>query len=148
MPCPSVNRLRLTPPLARSVGFGPVFFPPEWRLGHRAVHAQPVPVNALQLVKLCHSRVPELQEDVRGDPLLKPVVCGGLGTSLGLVQGFPLAARPEDVKHGIGTAAIRDTGPPAPKAMPIHRRWEQRFKDGPQRIGNAKPGRRPIVWRA
>src|SRR5687767_4379570 len=73
MPWPSVNRLRLTPPLARSVGLGPVFFPPEGRLGHRAVHAQPVPVNALQLVKPCHSRLPEVQEDVRCYPLLKPV---------------------------------------------------------------------------
>src|SRR5919109_4902763 len=109
-PWPSVNRLRLTPPLARSVGFGPVFFPPERRLGHRAVHAQPGPVNTLQLVKPGHTRLPEFQEDIRFHPGLKPVVGGGLGTQLGLVQGFPLASRPEDVKNGIGTATVRDTG--------------------------------------
>src|SRR5262249_52605717 len=59
-PWPSVTRLRLTPPLARSVGLGPVFFPPEWRLGHGAIHAQPGPINALQLVKLGHARLPEV----------------------------------------------------------------------------------------
>src|SRR3712207_8319772 len=47
-PCPSVSRLRLTPRLPRSVGFGPVFFPPERCLRHRAIHTQPVPVQALQ----------------------------------------------------------------------------------------------------
>jgi hypothetical protein len=145
---PLSQQTALDPALGAIGGMWPGFFPPEWRLGHRAVHAQPVPVNALQLVKRCHSRVPELPEDIRGDPRLKPVVCGGLGTSLDLVQGFPLASRPEDVKNGIGTAAIRDTGPPASTSMPIHRRGEQRFEDGPQRIGNAKPGRRPMVWRA
>src|SRR5262245_53827567 len=79
-PCPSVNRLRLTPPLARSVGFGPVFFPSQRRLGHGTVHAQPVPVNALEFVKLFHPRLPEFQGDVRVDPHLKPVMGRGFGT--------------------------------------------------------------------
>src|SRR5712691_1631973 len=148
MPWPSVHRLRLTPPLARSDGFGPVFFPSTRRLGHRAVHAQPGPVNALELVKLCHPRWPALQENARFDPRLKPVMGSGFGTSLGLVQGFPLASRPEDVKHGIGTAAISDTGPPTPKAMCMHMYRKQGFQDGPQRIGKAEPGRRAVVWRA
>src|ERR687886_2322448 len=79
-PCPSVSRLRLTPCLPRSVGFGPVFFPPKRCLRHRSVHTQPVPVNALQLVKLFHSCKPEFLEDPRLDPLLEAVVGGGLGT--------------------------------------------------------------------
>src|SRR5215210_3698825 len=64
-PWPSVSRLRLTPRLPRSVGLRPVFFPAQWRLGHRPVHAQPVPVNALQFVKLLQARLPEFQEDAR-----------------------------------------------------------------------------------
>ena len=52
MPLPSVNRLRLVPPLARSVGFGPVFFPPERGFGHGPVHALPTPIDALQIVVL------------------------------------------------------------------------------------------------
>jgi ABC-type multidrug transport system ATPase subunit len=35
------------------------FFPSQRRLGHRPIHAQPVPIKALQLVKLCHPRLPE-----------------------------------------------------------------------------------------
>ena len=37
MPWASVNRLRLTPPLPRSVGLGPVFPPAQGRFGHGAV---------------------------------------------------------------------------------------------------------------
>ncbi len=36
---------RLTPSLPRSVGFLPVFFPAQWRLGHRPVHALPFPLD-------------------------------------------------------------------------------------------------------
>src|ERR687891_2290815 len=96
-PWPSVSRLRLTPPLPRSVGFGPVFFPPEGRFAHRPVQAQPRPVNALQLVKPVHASLPEFQEYLSFDPLLEPVVGRGLGTQLGLLQGFPLATRSQDV---------------------------------------------------
>src|SRR5215470_5333210 len=119
-PWPSVNRLRLTPPLARSVGFGPVFFPPERRLGHRAVHAQPGPVNALQLVKLCHPSLPKFQEDLGVDPCLKAVMGRGFGTQLRLIQGLPLAARAEHIENGIGTAAIRHTWAAAAKAVGVH----------------------------
>jgi hypothetical protein len=34
-------------------------------------------------------------------------VGGGLGAQLSLVQGFPLAARPQDIEDGIGTLAVR-----------------------------------------
>src|SRR6478735_8654009 len=50
MPLASVSRLRLVPPFARSVGLGPVFFPPERRLGHRAVHGEPSPVDSNEFV--------------------------------------------------------------------------------------------------
>jgi hypothetical protein len=122
--------------------------PPQGRLGHGPVHTQLVPVNVLQLVKLCHPHLSELQEDIRCHPLLKPVMSGGLGTELGLVQGLPLASCPEDIKNSIGTAAIRDTGPSASKAMRLDIRWEQGCQNGPQLIGNAEPGGGPIVWRA
>ena len=78
-PCPSVSRLRLTPLLPRSVGLRPVFFPAQRRLGHRPIHAQPVPVDAVQVVKLLHARLPQLQKDAGLDPFLKAVVGGGLG---------------------------------------------------------------------
>jgi hypothetical protein len=48
MPPPLVRTLRLVPLLPRSVGFLPTFFPPKWGFGHRPVHGQPLPINALQ----------------------------------------------------------------------------------------------------
>ena len=51
-PWPSVSRLRLTPLLARSGGLGPVVFPPERGLRQRPGHAQPAPIQPLQLVNL------------------------------------------------------------------------------------------------
>jgi hypothetical protein len=50
MPLASVNTLRLTPDLPRSVGLGPVFFPAQGGFGHGPVHAQPTPVQALQFI--------------------------------------------------------------------------------------------------
>ena len=146
-PWPSVNRLRLTPLLARSVGFGPVFFPPERRLGHRAVHAQPVPVDALQLIKLSHPRLPEFQEDVCCNPLLKAVVGGGFGTQLGLRSGLPIGSRAEHVKNGIGTAAIRHARTATAKAVGIHPYWEQRGQNSPELLGDAEPSGRAVVGR-
>ena len=81
-PWPSVNRLRLTPLLARSVGLGPVFFPAEGGLRHCSVHTQPLPVDPLQLIKLFHSRLPQLQKDPGLYPLLKPVMGGGATTQV------------------------------------------------------------------
>src|SRR4029453_15264696 len=62
MPFASVNTLRFTPALPRSVGFGPVFFPAQGRFGHRAVHAQPFPVYPLYFVILLQPGLPELKE--------------------------------------------------------------------------------------
>jgi len=39
-----------------------------------------VPIDALQFVELGNPRLPEFQEDIRYDPLLKPIMRGGLGT--------------------------------------------------------------------
>jgi hypothetical protein len=85
----------------------------------------------LQFVKLFHTRFPEVQENIRFDPCLKPVVGGGFGTQLRLIQGFPLAARAEHVENRIGAAAIRHTRPAATKAVGIHPYREQRREDGP-----------------
>ena len=44
---------------------------PQGRFGHGAVHAQPTPVQTLQLVIAFQSRPPQLQEHPSGNPLLK-----------------------------------------------------------------------------
>jgi len=99
----------------------------------------------LQFVKLGYSRVPEFQENARVDPFLKSVVGGGFSTQLGLMEGFPLAARAEHVKNGISTATIRHTRPATTKAVGIHPWGEQWCKKGPQRISNAEPSGGTVV---
>src|SRR3954469_2062629 len=81
-PRPSTSWLRLTPFLARSVGYLPVFFPPEGRLGHAPVHGQPGPVDALEVVVIEQPQLPELEEGAVGDPLLEAVVGGRGGAEL------------------------------------------------------------------
>src|ERR1022692_2965206 len=79
IPSASTNRLRLAPCLARSVGFFPVFFPPEGRLGHAPVHRQPGPVNAFPVVVGHQAGLPHLLEDAGLHPLLETVVGRGAG---------------------------------------------------------------------
>jgi hypothetical protein len=139
-PCPSTNWLRLTPFLARSVGFLPVFFPPEGCLGHAPVHTQPLPVDPLDAVVVEQTGLPPLGKDARLDPFLKAVVSGGSGTELGGVQGFPLAAGAEDEEDGIGTDAVGGARPTATERMGIDVGGDGDFQDFPEVIGNA-----PIV---
>src|SRR5712675_1760626 len=77
IPAASASKLRLTPPLARSVGLGPVFFPAQWRLRHRAVRGQPRPADPLEPVVVQKSPLPELQEHSALRPLLKPSIRRG-----------------------------------------------------------------------
>ncbi len=92
MPSASVSRLRLLPFLARSVGFLPVFFPPEGCLGHAPVHRQPGPVDPFPVVVGHQAVLPELLEDAGLDPFLEAVVSRGRGAKLGGPQSFPLTA--------------------------------------------------------
>ena len=93
MPLASVTMLRLVPFLARSVGFGPVFFPSQGCLGHRSIHGKKTPVNALELVIAQKPMNPELLEDSRLHPLLKAPVSGGMIADARRVQCAPLSTR-------------------------------------------------------
>src|SRR5207302_9588385 len=93
MPCASTNRLRLTPCLARSVGFLPVFFPPERCLGHAPIPAQPRPVDALPFILGHQATFPHPLKTTRLHPLLKTVMGRGLGPA---PRGIELLA----VTHG------------------------------------------------
>jgi hypothetical protein len=133
-PAPSVRRLRLVPSLPRSVGLGPVFFPPEWGLGHRPVQRKPVPVDALRIVVGQKALAPELVEDATVEPLAKSAIRRGAGTDPSCVQGIPLAAGPqheEDRCHGVAVGNSRT----------VTSEWmrrtlgQQRLHLGPQSIG-------------
>ena len=70
-PRPSVSTERLTPSLPRSVGFFPVFFPAQRRLGHRPVQTLPLPIDALQVVVLFQGQSPQFVEHAASAPTLE-----------------------------------------------------------------------------
>lgn len=93
MPRASVNRLRLTPPLPRSVGLGPVFFPAQRRFVQRTVESHPVEIEAYQVLVVLQGHVPELREDTSLHPFLEPGVGRGARADTCYTQRFPLTAR-------------------------------------------------------
>jgi hypothetical protein len=119
------------------VGFLPVFFPPEGRLGHAPVHTQPVPVDAHQAVVFEQACLPHLEEDALLDPALEAVVGRGAGTELGGVQGLPLAAGAQDEEDGVHTGAVGRGRPTTTKGMGIHPLGDQPINLSPQIIGDA-----------
>lgn len=147
MPCPSVSKLRLTPPLARSVGLGPVFFPAERRLGHRPIHTHPVPVDPAQFVKPFDPGSPEGEKHPGFDPFLKSVVGRRFRTQVRLVQGGPLASRSQDKENGIGAASVGHAWSSTAKAMLICVPRQQRFNHCPEVVRYPKAAGRSIVGR-
>src|SRR4051794_4975351 len=96
-PRPSISVDRLTPTLPRSVGFFPVFFPTQRRLGHRPVHALPFPIDAFQVIVLGQSELPEFLVHTPLHPLLK--VCMDRAARAELPRHrLPLAACGQDVQ--------------------------------------------------
>src|SRR5215467_11141597 len=136
-PLPSTSRLRLTPFLARSVGFFPVFFPPEGRLGHAPVHRQPGPVQPLPLVVAHQGRLPHGLKHPLLDPPLEAVMGGGPGAELGGVQGLPLATGAEHEQDGVHAHPVGGTGPAATEAMGVLVFGDQQGDGLPQVVGDA-----------
>jgi hypothetical protein len=137
MPSASTSRLRLAPCLARSVGFFPVFFPPEGRLGHAPVHRQPGPVDAFPVVVGHQARLPHLLEDAGLHPLLEAVVGRGAGAKFRGVQGLPLAAGAEDEEDGLHADPVGLAGPAAAEAVGVGVLGQQDGDGLPQVVGKA-----------
>jgi hypothetical protein len=144
-PCPSVSRLRFTPLLPRSVGLGPVFFPAQRGFGHCPIHAQPAPVDPVQLIELLDSCLPQLEEDVRFHPLLKAIMRCRVRTQFGLVQGLPLAAGSQHIKNGVGTTAVRHARSSPAKTMRVHMDRQQRLQRRPQLIADPECCCRAVI---
>src|ERR1700750_1278204 len=132
----STSRLRFVPFLARSVGFLPVFFPPEGRLGHAPVHTQPVPVDALPVVVGHQAVLPQRLEEAGARPLLEAVVGRRAGTKTGGVQGLPLAAGTQHKQDGFQADAVGGAGTAAAEAVRVFMFGQQRGDGLPQVIGD------------
>ena len=143
-PAPSHNKLRLTPSLARSVGFGPVFFPAQRRLRHRAIHRLPGPVNALHLVILVQPVRPELLKDSGLAPLLKSQMGRGTAANPGRVQRVPLTAGTQDEHNAIHGLPVWNRGTAPNRRISCRTFWQQRLDPFPHRIGELPPPRRRV----
>src|SRR5512136_1428848 len=100
MPRPSVSTERLTPSLPRSVGFFPVFFPAQRRLGLRPVKTLPPPSDAAVHVVTSQHSFPEVAEHAALRPFLEVAVDGAARP---VVAGnrFPLTAGSQHVEDTI-----------------------------------------------
>src|SRR5438552_11915912 len=99
-PPPSVRTWRLVPDFARSVGFGPVFFPAQRRFVERGVGRLPRPLQALGGVIVLQQQAPHRFPDSLLSPALEPPMHGRPGPILAR-HGFPLTARAEHIQHAV-----------------------------------------------
>jgi hypothetical protein len=102
----------------------------------------------LQLVEPVQASLPEFQEHVSFDPLLKSVVGGGLGAQLGLVQSFPLAAGAQHVEDGIGALTLWHPGPATAEAVGIHPYRQQGLQHCPEFVRDAETRGGLIIGRS
>src|SRR5262245_43274554 len=132
-PWPSVTRCFLVPFFPRSVGFLPVFFPPEAGLAQHPVGRLPLPLDVAEFVALGDQQCPDLLEDPALGPTLEPVVDGALGAvAFGELVPLTAAAHPEE--------------DPVERPPPVGRRaagglagpefLEDRLDPLPQRVGD------------
>src|SRR5258707_10171454 len=133
MPAASTNKLRLVPCLARSVGFLPVFFPPEGRLGHAPVHAQPRPVDAFPVIVGQQAGFPHPLKDTSLHPFLEAVMGRRPRAEAGGVQGFPLTAGAEHKENRLHTNAIRRAPVSAAGTGRVPMFWDSPGGGPPQR---------------
>src|ERR1039457_692245 len=116
-PAPSVRRLRLVPSLPRSVGLGPVLFPPARSLGHAAVQSKPVPLYPFGVVVSQETLAPEFVEDPGIEPFAKSAVGRRARTDSCRIQGIPLTASPQHEENRGHRTAIGNPRVVASKRM-------------------------------
>ena len=135
----------MTPFLARSVGFFPVFFPPERRLGHAAIETQPGPVDSFPIVVGHQAVFPQRLEDALLNPKLQAVMGSGARAEAGGVQRLPLATRAQDVENGLHTDPVRGGRLTAAEGMGVDALGDQRGNGLPQIIGDAPLVHHPFL---
>jgi hypothetical protein len=143
-PSPSTSRLFLVPGLARSVGFLPVFFPPEPGLAQHPVGRLPLPVDRPEVVALLDQHGPDLREDPVAAPPLEPAMHRAVVAEL-LRELVPLAAgaEPED-----DPVERRPPVDPLAAAVGLRRRRgvlpEDRLDPLPEAVGDFPEGRQRL----
>ena len=124
----------------RSVGLGPVFYPPSGAFVIAPSMTGKPPVDALQFVEPLDARLPELGKTPAADPCLKAIMGGRMGHQFGLIEGLPLTAGAQDRRwhpHRADPTA-RAT---AAKTVGVHMDWQK----GLQTSHRASEIRKPVV---
>jgi hypothetical protein len=124
----------LVPLLPRSVGLRPVFFPAQWRLGHRPIHSLPFPVDANLGVELDQPFLPEPTEHPGLLPGLEAVM-DRAARSKTSGQGLPLTSGPKHVEDTVHHLAGRYPWPSPFRVWPLLR--QERFHALPQFVWDA-----------
>src|SRR5438093_4653164 len=138
-PPPSVRTWRLVPDLARSVGFGPVFFPAQRSFVQGRVGGLPGPLQALRGVIVLEEQPPHRRPHAVVDPALEPPVHRGPRTELP-GDSLPLAARPQHIEHRVENPPRRNPRPAA-RALELLAR-EDVLHHEPQVVRNLPDRRR------
>ena len=139
-----MSRLRLVPLLARSVGLGPVPFPPQGRFGHRPIHRLPFPVDAHGSIVLQEPSLPQFLKAPGLLPLLEAIVCGAPRPQTPR-QGLPLTTGAQHIEDGVQGLAVIHAGP---SAFGFRLRFGQHFLEvGPEGVRSPPVGiNRGIVF--
>src|SRR3954469_18058684 len=143
-PSPSVSRLFLVPFLPRSVGFLPVFFPPEPGLAQHRVGRLPLPLHPAEFVALLDQHRPDLLEDAAFDPALEPVEDRALGAEpLRELAPLAAAAHPEDdpIEHLPPVGDVSAGGLLGPELL------EDRLDPPPEFVGDLPDGAQGLASR-
>src|SRR5436309_966943 len=137
-PPPSVRTWRLVPALARSVGFGPVFFPTQRGFVQGRIRRLPRPLQALGRIIVLEEQPPHRLPHAVVDPALEsPMHCRSRAELPR--DGLPLATRPQHVEHRVQNPP-RGNPRPAARALQLLAR-EHVLHDEPQVVRNL-PDRR------
>jgi hypothetical protein len=135
MPLASTTGCRLVPFLARSVGFGPVFFSPKRCLGHRTVGRKKRPIDAPLVIVVMQKLRPQPSEHSRLGPFDKAPVSRSVTAQSGRVECAPLTARPQDKQDRIHRTTVGYARIVTAQWVGFAR-WQQRFDLRPQSIRN------------
>jgi len=96
---------------------GPVFFPSQGSLGHRAIQSQPRPVNPVQGLQRQQAHTPELLEHARLLPLLKAPVRRTARTDPRRIERIPLRPGAQHKHDGIHRRAVAHARVVAPQRV-------------------------------